>query len=333
MGSAFKNFIITFSICLLVFGFLGFTYVPDLLDNMKMGSKEESSDVSDEMPADDSSEDENSDASDSTPDSSTPVIPDPGTTNSNIVNPDGKVFTAVIMTVDAENYPLDVVFIDANAKTERFIYCQIPTTTKVKNNRGEPMTIRELFCALSNEEIAECVSAMTGIETKYCLKFTRDSLKKIVNTNLNYSIKLEGEGTAKGIPVVTENGDIHYINNGSVKLRGDFYGKDNIEWLLDYAPENVNLNDYNVLYSKIAKAMLRQFLSIEASGSTPDALATIIRNCDTNLTSSTANEFIETIFSYGEFRLIEFIEESNNEFPPSREGAVKALREADGSYN
>ena len=101
MSSAFKNFFITFIICLLVFGFLGFQYaypwLTEIVDFTDMGKEtSETSETSEEV---------------STGETSQPV------TEENDFNENGDVFTAVILCVDSNNRALNSVFIDANGKT------------------------------------------------------------------------------------------------------------------------------------------------------------------------------------------------------------------------
>lgn len=320
MTSAFKNFFITFAICLLVFVILGVNVLlPELLE-FKLSDKDDS-----QPPQQDQTESSEDQSQDST---SQPDVPDLPT---NIVNPEGDVFTAVVMIVDKDNRPIEIAFIDANAKTEKFIYCTIPVTTKIKTSVNTLVPIQNLFGTMTNAEILQCVTAMTGIETQYCLRFNREALINVASTKPDYYVVFDGtEGSGSGIPVTPEDkeGTTYYINNidGRVLLTENFHGKDKIEWLLNYAPEGVELNNYNTLYSNIAKAMIRQFFEGENYTKNSIALSKIIRSCDTNLTDDKANYHMNTIFTYNKFTREEL------KYPASRESAIQMLRKADGSY-
>ncbi len=328
MASAFKNFFITFIICLLVFGFLGFTYGMDLIDSFRMTDNTEQSDTSDatEEPADDSSAD-----------TSVPEVSSPDE-QGNIVNPDGDVFTAIVMIVDDNNRPIDMVFIDSNAKTERFIYCPIPVKTKVSSKIGTNMSADDLFSTLSEEEILQCVSAMTGIETKYCLRFNRSGLVSVAeqipgaSISLNESITFINPIYEFYVPQPNtpfpDDYEIFISNvDGKVLLNERLNDKSKIQWLLEYSPEEVELNDYNTLYSTIAKSLIRQFFEKEGSTKSSAVMSKIIKACDTNLTVDQAGSHLNTIFSYDDF------EKHEIQYPAGRESAVKALRDADGSFD
>ncbi|MBE6692693.1 MAG: hypothetical protein E7586_05160 [Ruminococcaceae bacterium] len=328
MASAFKNFFITFIICLLIFGFLGFTYGIDLIDSFRMTDDTEQSNSSDvtEPPVDDSSADV------SAPDTSAPEQ------QGNIVNPDGDVFTAIVMIVDDNNRPIDMAFIDSNAKTERFVYCPISVKTKVSNKIGTNMAADDLFSTLTEEEILQCVSAMTGIETQYCLRFNRDSLAIVAeqipgaSIALNESITFINPAYKDYVPEPNtpfpDDYEIFISNvDGKVLLSEQLNNKSKIQWLLEYAPEEVELNDYNTLYSTIAKSLIRQFFEKEGSTKSSAVMSKIIKACNTNLTIDQAGAHLNTIFSYDDFDKHEI------QYPSAREIAVKALRDADGSFN
>ena len=154
MSSAFRNFFITFAICLLVFGFVGFQYVLPWLNGVF--------DFSDMGP--DTSGEVSSEVSDETSDeASKPIVED------DFYDPNGDVFTAVIMSVDDKGSVVNCVFIDANAKTKQLIYCPISPDVRRTNEIGVPVPIRHLFMGMSPYEVTQCVSAMTGIEVDYCI--------------------------------------------------------------------------------------------------------------------------------------------------------------------
>ena len=322
MSSAFKNFFITFAICLLVFGFIGLQYVYPWLSGIvnfdDMGDT--SSDVSNNDISGETSED-----------TSTPVVP-----SNNDFDEKGDVFTAVIMCVDSNNRALNCVFIDANAKTKRFIYCPMSTSLRVENEVGVAVPIGDLFSTMSPVNIAQNVSAMTGIETKYCLRFNRNNIKALssiipgASVTLNEDVIFINPEYEDFIPVDGEYPDDFYITisnvDGRVLLNEKLNGKTKLEWLLEYNP-NTNGKEYNAIYSQIAKSLMQQFFDNESALKSTQVMANIIKNCDTNLALDAASGHLDTIFSYDDFQLHE------TTFPSNWETAVTKLRDLDGSYN
>ena len=311
MASAFKNFFITFAICLLVFGFFGLKYGTDFLNSFKVAPDDEQTSVVEES------------QSDASVDVSAPEVSEPEE-NDNVLNPDGDIFTAVIMTVDDNNQPVDMVFVDSNAQTERFVYCSIPVDKKVPNKIGSIDTIRNVFATLSDDEILQCVTAMTGIQTDYYMVLNRNSLIPIsgklpASIDFNTPISFIPEGSETSI----------YIDSpdGRLLLKDMINGKMAIEWLFEYAPDGVIKNEYNVYYSAAAKALARYFFEREDISNDDNALSTIIGSASrTNLTVDTARKYAETIFAYDDFERTDLV------YSGSREIDIKRIREADGRY-
>lgn len=323
MSSAFKNFFITFAICLLVFAFVGFTFVYDwLLDVLNFSDMNETSEtVSTDVSGDTSA------------DQSEAVVPDDG------IDENGDVFTAFVMCVDSEGRMLNGVFIDSNGKSKQFIYCPISSNLKTNNEIGVNVPLYDLFTTMSPEEITQCVSTLTGIKTDYCLRFDREGLKSIARSIPGAYVEL---GSSEIITVVNpiystyvpEEGmpypEDYYIsiqNNADGKvLLNDLVGnRTALEWLLEYNP-NFNGAEYNALYTKIAKAVIRQFLIQENAMKSTEIMAMLVANCETNLTLDRASEHLDTIFSYNTFKLHEV------NYPSNWEQAVARLRELDGSF-
>ncbi len=322
MSSAFKNFFITFAICLLVFGFIGLQYVYPWLSGI----------VNFDDMGDDTSEDPNVNVSgDTSDDTSSPaVVPN------NDFDENGDVFTAIVMCVDSNGRTLNCAFIDANGKSKRFIYCPMATSVRVENEVGVAVPIGDLFRTMTPVNICQTASAMTGIETKYCLRFDRDDIKEIAamipgaSVTLSEDIVIVNPEYEDYIPVGGEYPDDYYITisnvDGRVLLNEKLNGKSKLEWLLEYNP-NPDGSEYNAVYSQISKSLLRQFFTSESALKSTQVMANIIKNCDTNLTLDSASGHLDTIFSYNDFQLHE------TTFPSNWETAVTKLRELDGSYN
>ncbi len=320
MTSAFKNFFITFIICLLVFGFLGFQYaypwLQSFIDFSDMG-KDTSEEVSEEVSGDVSEE------------SSVPVIEDNYDEN-------GDIFTAVILCADSHNRALNIAFIDANGKTKQYIYCPILSSVKSTNEIGVNVPVGDLFSTMEPTEIAQCVSAMTGIQTDYCLRFSRDDLAIIASmipgasVTLNEDITFINPGYKDYVPQAgVPYPDDYYISisnvDGRVLLNEKLNGRSKLEWLLEYNP-NSDGGEYNALYSLISKSLIRQFFENESSTMSTEAMSRIINCCDTNLTTDKASTHLATIFSYDDYTRHEV------SYPANWESAVVKLRELDGRY-
>ena len=322
LSSAFKNFFITFAICLLVFGFIGLQFIYPWLSNIV--NFDDMNDTSSDVSTDDIS-------GDTSEDTTSNVTPP-----KNDFDENGDVFTALIMCVDSQNRPLSCVFIDSNAKTKNFIYCPIGTSIRVENEIGVPVPVGDLFRTMSPVNVAQTMSAMTGIETKYCLRFDREDIKAIAamipgaSVTLSEDIVIINPEYEDYIPVDGEYPDDYYITitnvDGKVLLNEELNDKTKLEWLLEYNP-NHDGSEYNAIYTQISKALLKQFLNNESSLKSTKVMAELIKNCETNLTLDSATGHLDTIFSYNKFQYNE------TTYPSSWENAVSKLRELDGSYN
>ena len=97
-----------------------------------------------------------------------------------------------------------------------------------------------------------------------------------------------------------------------------------LEWLLEYNP-NFDGTEYNAIYTKIAKSVIRQFLTQENAMKSTEVMATVISSCETNMTLDDATGHLDTIFSYNSFKRHEV------NYPSNWEAAVTRLRELDGT--
>ncbi len=322
MSSAFKNFFITFAVCLLVFGFVGlkfiYPWVSDIVNFEELG----------ENVSGDTSENVSGDTSEDT--SHPVVVPDDFDEN-------GDVFTAIVMCVDSKGSALNTVFIDSNGKSKQFIYCPISPTVKNTNEAGALVPIGDLFAIQSPEAICQTVSAMTGIETKYCLRFDREGVRALAQLIPGASVTLTEDVIivnplyADYIPVIGQPyPDDYYITisnvDGKVLLNEVLNEKTKLDWLLSYNP-SADGSEYNALYTLIAKSLIKQFFASEDAMKSTEAMSRLLNCCQTNLTLDAASGHLETIFSYNDFRLHE------TTYPSNWETAVVKLRELDGSYN
>lgn len=323
MSSAFKNFFITFAVCLLIFGFIGFKFaypwLSEVVDFTDMNN--------------DTSEDASGNESDGVSEGDADTIITPVDN----YNENGDVFTAIIMNVDSQNRVLSSVFIDSNAKSGQFVYCPISPTVKAVNEVGANVPIGDMFSMMNPESVCQSVTALTGIKTDYCLRFTKDSLSELVKLipgayvvlsedisfvnpkYINY-VHIEGTEYPSDYNIIITNVD------GKVRLSEKLGEKTKLEWLLSYNP-NFDGSEYNAMYTSICKALIRQFFEQEKALKNSETMAKLVKCCDTNLTTDAASQHIETIFSYNDFKVHEV------SYPNNWETAVTNLRELDGSYN
>ena len=318
MTSAFKNFFITFTICLLVFAFLGWNQVLPAINTM-LQPDETSNDTSDNG---------QNDTSESSDDSSVIVEDD-------FYDEDGDIFTAAILCVDSNDRVINCAFIDSNGKTKQYIRCTIPASTKTTNEVNVPVSVGDLLGRMSPEEICQAITAMTGIQTDYCFKFDKEGVKAIAEMIPNLSITLETSITVKRAEVFgdTSTDDTEgvipadtVIPSGQVLLSTELDGRTYLDWLMEYTPYH-NGEEYTRYYSAIAEEVFEQFFRQETALKSNSVIAAVINSCETNLTVDVASEYLEAMFAYDDFQYHDL------NYPPSWETAVSDLREIDGRYN
>ncbi len=321
MSSAFKNFFITFAICLVIFSFLGFQYAYPWLDEVfdlsEMGKKNS-----------DNSQTEVSD-------SGSEVSEEPKDT---YYNDDGDVFTAVIIAADSNGRGVKMVFVDSNAKTRQYIHCTIGSNIKGNNTVGQSGQVKDIYASMTPDEICKSVTALTGIETQYCLRFTPDSLSaiaavipgasitlpaEIVFTNPEYKDEVyeKEEDKPKDYQLKISNVD------NKVLLNEKYEDKTKLEWLLYYNASSECIFDENELYGLIAEALYDQFLANEVSTMNIEVMSRVLASCETNMRADDASKHLATIFSHNDFTYHDVA------LNPDWADAAKELRDLDGSYN
>lgn len=330
MSSAFKNFFITFVICLLVFGFIGGVYVypllKEVLDFSDMGPDTSENNTS--SPQGDTSDD-NSDTSDG------PVV------DGNYFDASGDVFTAVIVALDDNGNVSQCVFLDENAKTKQIIYCPINPNTIYFNEAGGLAEVKHLFAVMSPKEICQCVTAMTGIPVDYCFVMDKNSIKSIaalmddcysvmpgdVTEIIRYTVT-EEEQTAD-LPAGEYEVKITNIGN-QVKLNEELYGKTKLEWLLHRdGEENRQQTNY---YGMICKDLLSQFLNNKKNKDMQTMLSVLDACKATNMTATDVANHLDTIFSFDSFQYNTYSYPISCHDVNDRNDIIADLRELDRSF-
>ena len=329
MSSAFKNFIITFLICLLIFSILGTMAHKALMEGFDNFGKSSGQD------------DESSDAT-------SEAVSQPEPENNDVDN-GGDVFTAVVLCVDEDNKVVNCAFIDANERTGKYIRCEIPPETRISCEYGSSIPIAYLFGTMSPDTVCNYVSAMTGIETDYCFRFQKDDMGTIAGLMSAPSIKLsspvriplfdedeeleddeadtEGDVSEEG----EENEDDKYVviendDNGKVNLNKSTEGKSNLEWLLE-SEKDESGSSRNKMYHDISKALFDNFFVDQASTKKVSVLTKLMSISDNNFNSNAANQHIEAMFSNAKF------DYHSPTYTNNRGAMVDELQRLDGRYN
>lgn len=321
MSSAFKNFFITFAICLVVFSFLGFQYAYPWLDEVfdlsEMGKKK------------------TDDAQTEVSDTDEEVSEEPKDT---YFNEEGDVFTAVIIAADPNGRGVKTIFVDSNAKTRQYIHCTIGSNIKGSNPVGQVGQVKDIYAAMTPDEICKSVTALTGIETKYCLRFTPESLpviasvipgahilfeQDIVFTNPEYKDEVyENEADKPKNYTLTIT-----CPDGKIGLNEKYEGKTKLEWLLYYNSSSECIYAENEIYGLIANSLYNQFMANEVSTMNIEVMSKVLASCETNMRADMASKHLATIFSHNDFTYHDVA------LNPDWANAAKELRDLDGSYN
>ncbi|MBO4453322.1 MAG: hypothetical protein J5793_05250 [Clostridia bacterium] len=296
MSSAFKNFFITFVICLLVFGFLAFKFGrPAIADALNFEG------------VIDSKNDSEADVSDTSDTSKVPDTSSAVSSNDDDYDPEGDIFTAVIAAVDDEGHALGCVFIDSTAKTRRYIKCSVPVSETVSNEIGEPIPLSDLFVIASNESVCKAFQSITGLKTDYCVRVDKNALVALVSLmpsayyDVTENISLMNpayEGVT--FPEGETYPDDYYVNvalsGERVKLGEKLFGKTKLEWIIEY-------DSAKQLF--ISRALLDQVLSLDSGMKSSKKLNDFLASTSTNLNNTALSKNLELIFSFDSFRSYE----------------------------
>lgn len=274
----------------------------------------------------------------------------------------GDIFTAVVLCVDEENTVVNCAFIDANEKTGKYICCEIPPSSKVPSEFGNPVPVAYLFGTMSPDEICKYVTAMTGIETDYCFRFQKDDMSTIAGIMAGPSVKLpstvriplfdeeeeskkeetedgEESGDVSGdvsgdegvdkVPPVDEE-DLYLViendDDGKVKLNApNRDNKSNLVWLLESEKEESG-NRRNVLYKLISGELFHYFFVDQGSTKKVSVLTKLMSISDNNFNNNAANEHLETIFATARFDYHDYTYSNWNT-------SVEDLRRLDGRFD
>lgn len=322
MSSGFKNFFITFVICLLVFGFAGFKYIYPWLSETLNVEKVIN-------PGETSAADNSGDESD--PSAGESSRPQTDTS----YNENGRIFTLSVACVDKRGRAVAAALVDSNEKTGQFILCSVPVTVRVVNEAGISVPLADMMPSLTDAGMCSAFSAMTGVDVDYCLRLDRDDIIQLSKVVPGTFIKVSEDISfmdPKYKDFVPEEGepypDDYFVTisskSGKIYLNEGLNGRTNLEWLLDYNPGNDEDVEYNAYYAAAAKALFQQFFEQEGALKNSATLASIIRGKRTNLTTDVISTNLDLIFGGDDFR------RSVISYPGNWERAVETIRRLDG---
>ncbi|HBR32367.1 MAG TPA: hypothetical protein DD733_09820 [Clostridiales bacterium] len=310
MSASLRNFLITFGICLIVFGLLGRFVVYPLIGEITPGIEESTISEETVSPGDILSE----------PEVSAPI--------------EGDIFTAVIVGKSSDGQVTSIIYFRANEITKRFSYSFIPIDLKMVNSVGVDVPLRLLIADMQGAEIAQKISAATGITINhYCILGTDELLEvsgKMTNPYIDIASEIKYINPERATEAALyENPDEipqeFYINigQGRKELNAELFKQ-----LIDFDSGNQNKTQTKHLYETI----FMQFFTNPGTknDSAPYQLLSKITN--TNVNSAVLDEYIDILFTYDVYQLenVVYPTKSTASSTYDWEKAVKAFRTADG---
>ena len=319
MSSGFKNFFITFILCLLIFGFVGFKVVyPMLKDTVRIDEV-----ITPDTSANVSESDESQTVSETV---STPVVDD-------TYDPDGDIFTAAVICVDDNGKALACSIIDSNGKSKQYIVCSVPITIKVTNEVGQAVPLSDMIPMLNDTGVCSVFSALTGFPVDYCVRVDRKTLASFASrigdatVDLSEDISFVNPKYADFEPEEGEEyPDDYYINlsdGGKVRLSDRVEGRTKLEWLLEYNP-NVDGSPYNAIYVNIAKSVYQQFFRTGSKLKSTSTITSVATKSNSNISTDDATANLDAIFAFDSLHL------NLITYPGNWEKGVETFRKLDG---
>lgn len=310
MSTSLRNFLITFGIFLVVFGLVGWLVIYPLIIENIPGGDESITEVSEEI-------------------SNTTS----GTISTDIIV-EGDTFTAVVVGKSSDGQIASIIFFRSNEITKHFTYSFIPIDMKMINSVGVDVPLKTLLVDLNGEEIAQRISAVTGMRVDYYAILGTDELSDVVNkmtspyidiaADIKYiNPELAGEAALYENP--TEIPQEFYINIG--QGRKDL-NAELIKQLLDFDAEN----EYKAQTRYIYEAVFTQFFTNPGTknDSVPYALLNDITN--TNINTSVLEENLDIIFTFDSYLTtrVDYPTKSMASSTYDWDKAIKKFKEADG---
>ncbi len=296
MSSSFRNFFISFILCLLIFGYIGYSYLwPAISNAVNFTDDPDTSDVESELSGDTASVGDVSGTGTVTP-----------------PHADGTEVTYMFMGEAADDSigALLLVRVDEGAKT--FTYCSVPASAGVINEVGVSVPISVYFADASIETARSRASAMMGFNIDYYMRVDSSFLNTLIATVRNPHFELSRSITCRNPKyeeIDVENGD----TSSDVSVPDDYYiefdagnvnlNSQNLDVLLQFSVEFDNLSDLAIT-TDIYNALFVQYMTGSATKRNASVANSLIAKAkQTNITSESVESYNNIFFTYDEYKL------------------------------
>lgn len=287
LSSAFKNFFITFGVCLIVFGLIGWQLVYPAIDNIM--SNTSNTDVSEV-------------SSDNSTDTSGEVTEPP------IIVDEGETFTSVIIGKAADGLAASVIYLRVNESNKTFSYCYIPADTQIGSNIGKDVPIKYMATQIDGGSIAKKISALTGVSIDYYAVLGMEELTAVVGQlneayiDIPQEIKYPNPEFAEQIAELSEGEEIPDEYNIIIPQGRNTIDADIVKNIMNYNPTGGN--EYHVLTKKLYETVFIQFFTNPGTKKNNSALYSLLNDIEnTNITPGVIDKNLDLIFTYDVYQL------------------------------
>lgn len=294
MSSAFKNFFITFGVCLIVFGLIGWQVIyPAIISS----AEEDNSDT--EISGDISEED----TSDESPDDKE--------------KKEGDTFTAVIIGKANDGFVSSIAYFRADEAAKTFSYCFIPTNVELANNIGKNTPAKYLIPQIDGISAMEKISALIGVNIDYYAVMGMDELIAVVEKmnkayidisqrieypNPEYSVQIDELPDGEEVP------DEYKI---IIPPGRNILDDEVVKNIMDYNPTDGG--EYHVLAKQLYEVVFKQFFTNNGTKKNEPVLASLLNVIkETNITPDVIDSNMDLIFSYDSYTQKEIKISSSN---------------------
>lgn len=318
MSSSFRNFFISFILCLLVFGYIGYNYLwPEISAAVDFTG----------TPSADTS-------GDSRPNETSNGTVSGGDDVSSPVHKDGAEVTYLFMGEAADGNIAAFILVRVDEGAETFTYCSVPASASLTNEVGVSVPISVYFADLDTNSVLARASAMMGFPIDYYMRVDVGFLNTLIATVRNPHFELTRAVNCinpkyDGMEFDTSDSS---SDTSEDRIPEDYY--------LSYSAGNVNLTEESlnaltnfsvslgntadlVITTDIYNALFVQYLTGSATKrNTSVARSLAAKAKQTNLTDDAIDRYSGIFFTYDEYKMTKVNYSSWN-------ATVDAFRNAD----
>ena len=282
MSAAFRNFILTFIIMLLVFGFIAYKALPDIravLFPEPEVSAEESSE-----PAEESSGGENT-SSESSSDEQ-PAVED-------------NVFECIIAAKNDAGAVCSLIFVSVSELNKTYTVCRIPVDLHVKDG-GIYRTLASQLGANNADYMLRKLSPLVGRELRHYINCNTDSLVALVSAaekagshitvNIPYQVRYLDPSF---IDIEDKSEEMYKTLSGSVML-----DTENIGPVFNSYADDQSVTDYYFQDSTLGMSIFHVVCSIAGIGTDTTTLAKLHGSVRTDIPLSDVLKYSRLLFAY-----------------------------------